>query len=354
MQDQFIHKVDRMPQSLDGEWELVVDSGRRKEITKHHSATHLVHAALRSVLGDHVAQKGSLVTEDHLRFDFSHFEAVNPSQLDKIEEIVNERIQMNIAKQEDRDVPIDEARKRGAMMLFGEKYGEKVRVITFDPDYSVELCGGIHVDATGEIGYFRFLHESSVAAGIRRITAVTGKSADQNLRSEKHLLHNIGQLAGQTDDITDYFEKLISERKSLEKELERLKTEAVAQELTSILNAPKAVLGVDLHVGELVGADMNMLKQMGYEALNRKPKANVTVLGSKEAYAVKVYRLAAVTDDLIKEKGLKAGALVGKIARLVGGGGGGQPNLATAGGRNPEALEDALHKVAPILETELS
>ncbi|HET6527347.1 MAG TPA: alanine--tRNA ligase, partial [Balneolaceae bacterium] len=166
--DGFIHFVDKLPGQPEGEWQAMVDAGRRREIRKHHSATHLVHAALKKVLGSHVNQKGSLVDENHLRFDFSHYEQVSPKELQQIEEIVNERIQQNITRGEEREVPIDEAKERGATMLFGEKYGDSVRVITFDPDFSMELCGGTHVDATGEIGYFRILSESSAAAGIRR------------------------------------------------------------------------------------------------------------------------------------------------------------------------------------------
>jgi alanyl-tRNA synthetase len=346
----FIHYVDRLPENPEGEWEALVDRERRKEIKKHHTSTHLVHAALRGVLGEHVAQKGSLVDENHLRFDFSHYESVTPKQLDKIERIVNERIQENISKQEERQVPVDEAKERGAMMLFGEKYGDKVRVITFDSDYSVELCGGTHVDATGEIGYFRFLGESSAAAGIRRIEAVSGLTADEYLRDEKDLVQSIRGEIGQSENLVKDIQDLIEERKQLEKEVERLKHQQSSGKLDQLIkNAIELDGGVRLVSGEIPGADMDLLKQLGYEALDKQKERTITILGSKEQEESKVYLAAAVSEDLIKEKGIKAGSLVGELGKLLGGGGGGQPDLATAGGRKPEELEKALKESKKII-----
>ena len=198
--DGHVHYVDQLPEDLSGTWTAKVDADRRKETEKHHTATHLMHAALREKLGKHVVQKGSLVEPNRLRFDFSHFEAVTKDELNEIEERINQKIQENIPLREERSVPIDEAKKRGAMMLFGEKYGEEVRIITFDPNYSVELCGGTHVDATGKIGYFRFTNETSVAAGIRRIEAVVGRSADKLLREEHSLVESLKGLLGDQND----------------------------------------------------------------------------------------------------------------------------------------------------------
>ena len=351
----FIHYTDKLPEELEGTWKATIDLNRRLEIQKHHSATHLAHAALRNVLGDHVAQKGSLVNDTHLRFDFSHYEAMTREQLDEVEAQVNEKIQENIPLTEERDVPIEEAKKKGAMMLFGEKYGEFVRVITFDEEYSVELCGGTHVGATGEIGYFRFLHESSAAAGIRRIEAVVGNAADKLLRSEKNVVHNIKAVFGQTDDPVANIQKLIQEKKELEKELEKLNMQNNASKLDDIIKGGEALdSGIKLVKGEVAGADMNTLKQLGYNALQKSESNSVIVLGSKDEEEGKVFLMVAVTDDLIKEKGLKAGALVGQLGRLVGGGGGGQPNLATAGGRNPEKLTEALEKVNDIVQESIS
>ncbi|SMO53146.1 alanine--tRNA ligase [Gracilimonas mengyeensis] len=352
---QFIHYVDQLPEDLSGTWTATIDLNRRIEIQKHHSATHLVHAALRGILGDHVGQKGSLVDEHHLRFDFSHFEAMTDEQLDEVEELVNEKIQENIPLQEERNMPIDEAKERGAMMLFGEKYGEKVRVITFDKDYSMELCGGTHVGATGEIGYFRFTQETSVAAGIRRIEAVCGAQADKLLRDEKKLLQQVKGTIGQTEDLAADIQKLIDEKKALEKELEKVQLQNTGAKLEEFIqNAGELDSGIQLVKGEISGANMDTLKQLGYDGIQKTKENTAIVLGSKDEEEGKVYLMVALTEDLIKEKGLKAGGLVGQLGRLVGGGGGGQPNLATAGGRQPEKLSEALEKVNDLIEESIS
>jgi len=346
----FVHYVDTTPEDLSGTWKASVDIQKRTETQKHHTATHLVHAALREALGEHVAQKGSLVDPKHLRFDFSHYQAVSPQQLDEIEALVNEKIQENIPLVEERNVPIEEAKNRGAMMLFGEKYGDFVRVITFDEDFSVELCGGTHVQATGEIGYFRFLGESSAAAGIRRIEAVAGKKADELLRREKHVLEQAKHTLGQGEDLAAEIEKLLEEKKALQKELDVMLRQQSGQAFNKIMEQPETLGdGISLIKGEISNADMDTLKQLGYDVLNQKKEKTITVLGSKDEDEGKVYLMAAVTPDLIKDKGLKAGALVGQLGRLVGGGGGGQPDLATAGGRSPEKLVDALNKVNDII-----
>lgn len=349
-QENFIHYTEKLPENLSGSWTASIDINRRLEIQKHHSATHITHAALRDVLGEHVAQKGSLVNEYHLRFDFSHYEAMTPEQIDEVEAQVNAKIQENIPLREERNVPIEEARKKGAMMLFGEKYGDFVRVITFDEDYSVELCGGTHVGATGEIGYFRLFHESSVAAGVRRIEALVGAAADKLLREEKHIIQKFRSAVGQTSDPLLNLAKLQEEKKALEKELEKINLQNTGAKLDELLKSTTQLSeGVDLVKGEIPGADMNTLKQLGYDALQKSGENTVIVLASKNESEGKVFLMVAVTDDLIKDKGLKAGALVGQLGKLVGGGGGGQPNLATAGGRAPEKLDEALIKVNDII-----
>ncbi len=337
---QRVHFVDRKPDSPEGRWVAAVDASRRAEIERHHSATHLLHAALRETLGEHVAQRGSLVAPDRLRFDFSHYESVTAAQIDEVEQRVNEKIRQNIPMQEDRDVPIEEAKKRGAMMLFGEKYGERVRVITFDPDYSVELCGGTHVEATGKIGYLRLTSESSVAAGIRRVEALTGTSADHYLRHEKNLLQRIRRQIGKASEPDEEILRLVEEKKQLEKQLEKLNRLKAGLRLDQLMaQAVTTGKGVQLIAGEIEGADMNTLKQLGYDALQKAEENSVIVLGSRDSEKGKVYLMTAVTDDVIAS-GIKAGALVGMLARTVGGGGGGQPNLATAGGRQPEKLSE--------------
>lgn len=347
----FVHYAETVPDNLSGVWQAKIDVERRNEVKKHHTATHILHAVLREELGDHVVQKGSLVANTHLRFDFSHFEAVSQSKLEQIERKINERIQENIPLIEEREVAIKEAKNRGAMMLFGEKYGDFVRIVTFGKDFSVELCGGTHVNATGEIGYFRFTQEASVAAGVRRLEAVCGKAADKNLRDERNLLLSIKEVVGQSDDIPADIQKLIDENKSLEKELSKINLQNTGAKLKELLANPETIKdGIQLVKGEINGADMNMLKQLGYDALQQNEKNTVIVLASANNEDGKVFVMAAVTDDLIKQKELKAGALVGRIGRLVGGGGGGQPNLATAGGKNPEKLPETLKKVNEIIE----
>ncbi len=350
--DGHLHYVDRIPSDLSGTWIAEIDLERRREIEKHHSATHIMHAALRNVLGDHVAQKGSLVAPDRLRFDFSHFEAVKQEELDQIEQQVNRKIQENIPLLEERNVPIDKARERGAMMLFGEKYGDNVRVITFDPDYSVELCGGTHADATGKIGYFRFTDESSAAAGIRRVEAVAGKNADELLRSEKQQLQKARALIGAQKELVSGIETLIEKNRELEKEVEKLRQSQAGDSLDQILENGIDISGVRLYIGRVAGADMDTLKQLGYDALEKTKKESAIVLASEDTEQGKVYLMAAVTDDLI-QKGLKAGNMVSQLGRIVGGGGGGQPNLATAGGRFPDKIEEAFKKAEEMIEAEI-
>lgn len=347
----FEHFVDKLPEDISGRWKAVVDKERREEIQKHHTATHLMHAALREVLGTHVAQKGSLVAHDRLRFDFSHFEGVTESELDAVEERVNLKIQENIPLVEEW-MKIDEARKLGAMMLFDEKYGDEVRVITFDPNYSIELCGGTHARATGEIGYFRFLSESSAAAGIRRVEAVVGRSADQLLRNEKKEIQQIQRTIGTQQNVLSEIGKLFEHNKNLEKELQKLQQKEAGGQLEEVLKDGTTLEGVTLYTGKISGADMDMLKQMGYDALQKEPKDSVIVLSSSNTEDGKVFIMAAVTSDLI-EKGLNAGALVSELGKVVGGGGGGQPNLATAGGRFPDKVDDAFVAAAKWIKQQL-
>lgn len=353
-QDRFVHYVDTLPENPEGTWQAMVDRERRREIRKHHTATHLVHAAFRKILGTHVAQKGSLVDPEHLRFDFSHYEQVTPTELEEIEKLVNEKIQQNIPKQEERSVPIDEAKDRGAMMLFGEKYGDEVRVITFDQDYSVELCGGTHAQATGELGYFRFLNESSAAAGIRRIEAVVGQQVDRILRNEKELVDSIRSEIGQSENLVSDVRQLIEERKKLEKEIERLRKQQSSDTLDKLIaEADNVIDGIKLVSGEIENADMDLLKQLGYESLEKSKEGTVTVLASKNEDEGKVYLAATVTDDLIKERDLKAGALVGELGKKLGGGGGGQPSIATAGGRDIQKLPQILQNLGSVIKRNL-
>jgi alanyl-tRNA synthetase len=346
-QGRYVHVVDALPRDADAPVSARVDVARLARIKKHHSVTHLMHSALREVLGPHVEQKGSLVTPEHLRFDFSHFERVTPDELRRVEQRVNEVVQRNISKGEDRDVPIKDAIARGATALFGEKYGDAVRVITFDPAYSVELCGGIHVDATGEIGIFRFTSEGSVAAGIRRVEAVAGTDAVAYLHGE---LDELGRVRGQFRSLQRPSDQevadLLDANKRLEKELERVRAEALAGNLAAFIDNAVDVGGVKLARGRVVGADMNSLRGLGEELRSRLGDSAVGVLGSTDG--AKAYLVVTVSDDVIK-RGVQAGKLVGSLAKIVGGGGGGRPNLATAGGKVPAKLGEAIDAAGPAL-----
>lgn len=340
-----IHAVDRLPSEPAAPVQARVNAERRRAILSHHSATHLLHAALRRVLGEHVQQKGSLVAPDRLRFDFAHFEKVTPEQQREVERLVNGWVLANIPAQIEAGVPIAEAKSRGAMALFGEKYGETVRVVTFDPEVSVELCGGTHVAATGAIGVVRITSEGSVSSGIRRIEAVAGEAALAHLEAERAAL----------DAVREHFRSLqvpveqavadvIAERRALEAEVASLKAKAAASDLGRLLDSPTEITEngttVRLIAADLGAADMDTLRDVATDFRERLGAGGVAVLGATDPEGGKVYLAAAVSDDLVKR--VQAGKLVGALAKRVGGGGGGRPQLATAGGRDPEALPEAL------------
>ncbi len=350
----FVHIVDRLPAVLDAPVMAAVDTARRQRIKKHHTATHLLHAALREALGSHVQQKGSLVAPDRLRFDFSHFERVSPEELQAVEQRVNEVIQRNIAKQEEPSIGFDEAVSRGAMALFGEKYGDTVRMITFDPDYSVELCGGIHVDATGEIGLLKFLSEGSVAAGVRRVEAVTGQDALAYIDREVGELERArGQFKTRGLPLDEEIASLLETRKTLEKELEALRLQTLESHLDALIQNAATVGTARLVTGRVPDADMNTLRDLGQKLSDRLGEGSVGVLGTIDPEGEKVYLVATVSPDLIKQ-GVQAGKLVGALAKQVGGGGGGRPNLATAGGKQPENLDAALAQAPAVVQAMLA
>ena len=345
-----LHVVDRLPIAPEARVEAVVDAARRARIQKHHTVTHLMHAALREVLGGHVAQKGSLVAPDYLRFDFSHFERVTPDVLRRIEQRVNDVIQRNFTRQEERNVPVEEALARGATALFGEKYGDRVRVITFGSDYSVELCGGTHVGATGEIGVFRFRSEGSIAAGIRRVEAVAGRDALAFIDREIGELERVrGQFRALQRPTDEEIADLIEQNKHLEKELEQARRQQLAAGLDALIDQAREVGPARLVSGRIADTDMDTLRALGQTLRDRLGSGAVGVLGTVDPEGEKVYLVATVSDDLVQERNLQAGALVGQLARRVGGGGGGRPTLATAGGRQPEHLDATLAAAAEML-----
>jgi len=343
------HIVDRLPETHDAPVHAVVDAERRARITRHHTATHLFHAALREILGPHVEQKGSLVAPDHLRFDFSHYQRVSPKELQQVQERVNEAIQRNIQAEIEDNVPLEEALSRGAMALFGEQYGDTVRVVTFDPDYSLELCGGTHVQATGEIGLFLLRSEGSIAAGIRRVEAMTGTNAVTVMQRELNELGRVrGYFRGQ-QHVDEAVADLLSKARRLEKEVEKLRRDNLVRDLDALIHKAQKVGSLQLVVGAMKeGTPGKMLREVATILRKRLGSNSVGLLGSTDTKAGKVYLTAMVSDDLV-DKGLKAGAIVQQLARYIGGGGGGRPELATAGGNKPEGLQHALRETVDLV-----
>ena len=332
--------LERVPVEVIAE----IDGGRRVDIRRNHTATHLLHKALREVLGEHVRQSGSLVAPDRLRFDFTHFAQMTPDELEVVEKLVNERIRQNLSVWV-REMPLQEALKAGAIAIFGEKYGEVVRVVEVE-GVSWELCGGTHVKATGEIGFFRMEYEGSVAAGIRRIEALTGGSAEKADREDRRTLSEVGRLVNASGrEIVKRVEGLLERVRSLEKEVTTLRRKVAAGRAAELAAGAVEVEGLKV-VAEWVDApDMDALREVAdqlKDALGR----GVGVLGAE--VDGKALLVAVATDDAIS-RGVRADVLVREVARSVGGGGGGRPHLAQAGGRNPEKLGEALASVLGIV-----
>lgn len=324
-----------------------VDADRRKAISDNHSATHLLHAALRDVLGKHVGQKGSYVGPDALRFDFSHFSKVTDVELAEVERIVNEKIRENIPLNERRNVPIDEAKSLGAMALFGEKYGDFVRVITFDPKYSVELCGGTHVPATGQIGLFKFTSEGSVSTGVRRIEAVTAEKALALLNEQQAILDQLKELLKAPKDVLKAVQTLLDERGQLQKKIDALEAEKLQQVKADLLLKVHASNGHFVIVERVEVPNADALKQLAYD-LKAKVDNLAVVLGAD--ISGKPQLAVMLPDELIKTKNLHAGNLVKELAKEIRGGGGGQPFFATAGGSDASGLDRALAKGKELLQ----
>ncbi|MCB0668419.1 MAG: alanine--tRNA ligase [Saprospiraceae bacterium] len=337
--DLFIHILDEWPKDLDLPLLARVDHSKRHLTENNHSATHLMHAALRRVLGDHVVQKGSLVNDRHLRFDFSHFTKMTSEEILQVEHIVNDKIRKNIQKEEARDIPITEAKEAGAMMLFGEKYGENVRMITFDPDYSVELCGGCHVKATGQIGYFKIISESAIAAGVRRIEAVTADSAEEYLDHELQELEAIRQCFKSPQNVADQVASLVEENKSLQKRIEQLQNTAVMDMKNTLKNKVSTVGDVNYLAEKIDADDSKAVKNLIFQ-LQKEINNAFIVLGMVTNDKPQI--MVAISDSLVKDRGLHAGNIVRELAKLIEGGGGGQPFFASAGGKNASGLDQAL------------
>lgn len=328
--------------------EVSYDLERRDNIRRNHSATHLLHSALKNILGDHVEQKGSLVEADYLRFDFSHHSGVSKKELAKIEAQVNEEILKNTAL-ETHVKAIDDARAMGAQALFGEKYDDEVRVVQIG-EYSLELCGGTHVQRTGDIGSFKIVSEGSVSAGIRRIEAVTGKAAFSKAQETEKLLQNVtAPLKCPVSEAPDRVQKLLDQVKSLQKENEQLKQKVLVAEADDMLNAAVDHDGVKILAKKVSVGDVDSLKNLAH-SLRSKLGAGVVVLGAE--LNEKAMLVVGVSDDLV-EKGVKSGAMINPIARIVNGGGGGHPKLAQAGGKSPEKLDEAISAAIGIVKENL-
>ena len=320
--------------------EAVVDAERRQAIRLNHTATHLMHAALRQVLGDHVAQKGSLVAPDRLRFDFSHYEGVTPDQIQAIEDIVNDEIRRNTAADTDL-MSYDDAIESGAMALFGEKYGDKVRVLRVG-DFSVELCGGTHVKRTGDIGTFKITSEGGVASGVRRIEAVTGAGAMDWIAENQRTLNALaGKLRSQPDRAATKVDQLLKRTKDLEKELAAAKQALISGKGADHTDSVREIAGIKVLATRMDGADAKTLRD-AVDKFKDKLQSAIVVLGSVNGG--KVHLAAGVTKDNIGK--IKAGDLIKPVAEQVGGKGGGRPDFAQAGGSNPDALDQALESVS--------
>ena len=327
---------------------LIVDSQARKDTEKNHSATHLLQKALKAVLGAHVEQKGSLVTPDRLRFDFAHFQAMTSEELSKVEDLVNEKIQASLPVTTNV-MDIEEAKKSGAMALFGEKYAQKVRVVSMG-DFSKELCGGTHVANTGEIMLFKIVSEAGIAAGVRRIEALTGKGVIEYYKKQEEMLQEAAKaLKANPSQVVEKIQHLQSELKAVSSENESLKSKLAQGALGDVMDQVVEVKGIRLLAAKVEGVDMNGLRDLG-DQLKEKLGEGVVVLAAVNDGKVNVLAMAT---DAAQKAGAHAGNLVKAVAAIVGGGGGGRPNMAQAGGRNPEKADEAIAAAAGILEGQL-
>ena len=344
--DLIIHFTDKIAGNLAGEVIATVNRHRRRSITVHHSVTHLMHAALRTVLGKHVAQKGSLVNEEHTRFDFSHFAKMTDQELDAVEETVNEKIRENIPVVI-RSMGKEEAIAMGAMALFGEKYADTVRVVIMDPAYSIELCGGTHVGSTGELGLFKIKHETAVAAGVRRIEAVCGRNAEQLVNEQFIQLREIRESLKNPANIVKSIESLLAEKNSLEKRIESLEARQLVGIRNELMQKDEIIDNVSF-IGEIIEVpNADALKKLCFDFKHHLHDHLVVLcanIGGKANVAV------SISDTVVAAKKLDAGKIIKEhISKLINGGGGGQPGLATAGGQDVSRLKEVIEAVKSLL-----
>jgi alanyl-tRNA synthetase len=334
-----VHIARKLPSDPALVFRAVVDPGKRQMTANNHTATHLIHFALRSVLGNHVEQKGSLVTPDRLRFDFSHFSKLSRDELSKIEEMVNNMVREDQHSKIATGISIENAKSMGAMALFGEKYGDTVRVVEFGK--SIELCGGIHVESTGRIGIVKIVSEGAIASGVRRIEAVTASKAEEYINEKLKTLDEVALLLKSTGSITESLEKLLSENNSLKKNVEKFQSQSVTVMLKELISRALIINGIKYISGQIETESADVLKNIAYQVRNSSENT-VLVIGSESEGKASI--LVMVSDNLVKERNLDAVALIKEIAGDINGGGGGQPFLATAGGKNPAGIGSALKK----------
>lgn len=346
-----VHYAERLPQNTQATFKAVVDRKKRHLTENNHSATHLLHAALRQVLGPHVQQKGSLVNDKILRFDFSHFSKMTPGELKQVERLVNQKIRENIAREVLPHVPLEKAKEMGATALFGEKYGDFVRVVSFGRDYSTELCGGTHVEATGRIGLFKILSESSVAAGVRRIEAISADAAENYVAEQLALLESLKDILKNPKDLEKAVSNLVEEKNKLAREIEALHLQEAGQLKETLLEKAREADGVQVIIEKIKLPSPEALKKLAFELKNECDSLFLVLaagISGKPQIAV------VVSEALTAEKGLHAGNIVRELAREIKGGGGGQPFFATAGGRDLNGLAAVVRKAETIAETVLA
>jgi alanyl-tRNA synthetase len=334
-----VHLSDKLPENPEEPFRAVVNKEKRRETANNHTATHLLHAALREVLGNHVEQKGSLVNSDHLRFDFSHFQKMTDEEIEQVEALVNEKIRANTSREENREMPMHKAQELGAMMLFGEKYGESVRVIKFGE--SVELCGGTHVDATGQIGLFKIVSESAIAAGVRRIEAITGKRAEKYVNDQINTLKNIRETVKGSKDILAGVMNLLKENTELSRRIEVFGRERLKIIKANLKSKVLTEIGINIIADQVDVDNAAMLKDLAFQLKNEVENLYL-VLGAE--IDGKPNLTVMISENLITEKGLDAGKIVREAGREIKGGGGGQPFFATAGGKDVSGIQAAIEK----------
>lgn len=344
----FIHLTDKLPSDLSGAFKSTVDGKKRILTQNNHSATHLLHASLRETLGPHVQQRGSLVNDKLLRFDFSHFAKMTDEELRKVERRVNEKIRENIPLVERRNTPIEEARKLGAMALFGEKYGDFVRVITFDPAFSVELCGGTHVATTGQIGLFKIISESSVAAGVRRIEAITADAAEDFIYQKLDQLDEINEFFKFPKDLKKAVVDLADEKTRMQKAVEEFEAAKVQDVKKSLSHAAERKHNINVIIAKVDLPNSDAMKKISFELKNEVDNLFL-VLGAN--INGKPQLSVMISENLLSMKNMNASQIVRELAQDIQGGGGGQPFFATAGGKNPDGLDSALTKASLLIDS---